>query len=110
MQLVTRKRHNADTVLRALRQSCRISGWSDAAIDWCYVGLMEGTMTTALAKELRLDLFGFTTGERATAFARGSKERRAVAVFEEEHAHFYVFWVACRPTPKIKKFHERIAQ
>jgi hypothetical protein len=70
---------------------------------------MEGTMTTELAKKAGLDLFAFVTGEKATAFAL-SKERRAVAVFEEEHEHFYVFWVAVRPTPKIKKFHERIAQ
>jgi rubrerythrin len=67
-------------------------------------------MTTELAKKAGLNLFAFVTGEKATAFALSSKERRAVAVFEEEHAHFYVFWVAVRPTPKIKKFHERIAQ
>lgn len=67
-------------------------------------------MTRELARTAKLDLFAFTTGERALGFAfgAGSKERRAVAVFEEELAHFYVFFVACRPTPPIKKFHERI--
>ena len=55
-------------------------------------------MTCELAKTLRLDLFAFVTGERAMDFAlgRGSTERRAVAVFEEELTHFHVFFVACR--------------
>jgi len=63
-------------------------------------------MTCELVKTLRLDLFAFVTGERAMDFAlgRGSTEHRAVCVFEEELAHFHVFFVACRPMPKITPF------
>jgi hypothetical protein len=70
-------------------------------------------MTTAEAREARLDLFCFPTAEKAATYASEHPftERMggAVAVFEETVAHFPVFFVAFRPAPPVKKFHERIA-
>lgn len=69
-------------------------------------------MTRELARTLKLDLFCFPpgTGAMEFAFGPGCEERRVVAVFEEELSHFPVHFVACRPTPAIKKFHERIVE
>ncbi len=66
-------------------------------------------MTTELAREAKLDLFAFATGEQAVEWAFGSTERRAVAVFEEPAGRHCLFLVACRPKPAGVKFHDRIA-
>jgi hypothetical protein len=72
-------------------------------------------MTTAEAREHRLDLYAFTSMSAALLWAFEHLtymhgEPCAVACFHEEVAHFDVFWVAVRPAPPMKKFHERIAQ
>ncbi len=72
-------------------------------------------MTGETAREAGLYLYAFTTGRTALKWADAHRTftlsggQRVACVFEEEHAHFYVYWVAMRPCPPIKKFHTRIA-
>ena len=73
-------------------------------------------MTTAEAREHRLDLYAFTSMSAALLWAcehlvyEHTGTMAALCCFREEVAHFNVFWVAAAALPPMKKFHERIAQ
>ncbi len=73
-------------------------------------------MTTTEAEAQGLSCHAFRTMQAAFAWACEHRvyshtgTPHAVHCFREEVAHFDVYFVAVRPLPSIKKFHDRIVK